>query len=39
LLALRQDLMAKGIEDQSVAITGLIDCFEPALADPWACYE
>ncbi|MBV9688911.1 MAG: hypothetical protein JO202_04285 [Ktedonobacteraceae bacterium] len=39
LLALRQDLMAKGIEDQSVAITGLIDCFEPELADPWTCYE
>jgi hypothetical protein len=41
LLALRQDFMAKGMEDQSSEITGLIDCFEPKkeLADPWKVHE
>src|SRR6266487_3225286 len=41
LLALRQDFMAKGREDQSSEITGLIDCFEPKkeLADPWKLHE
>lgn len=41
LLALRQDLIAKGREDQSSEITELIDCFEPKkeLVDPWKLHE
>ena len=29
LLALKQDFIAKGMEDQSAEMTGLLDCFEP----------
>jgi DNA-binding XRE family transcriptional regulator len=41
LLALRQDLIAKEMEEQGTEITRLIDCFEPEkeLADPWKFHE
>ncbi len=41
LLALRQDFMAKGMEDQASATSGLIDRFEPKkeLTDPWKLHE
>ena len=41
LLALKQDFMAKGRENQSSEIIGLIDSFEPKkeLADPWKFHE
>ncbi len=37
LLALKQDFMAKGREDQGSEMRRLLDCFEPKedLADPW----
>lgn len=36
LLALQQDLLAKGMEKQGAAIRELIDAFEPKdIADPW----
>jgi transcriptional regulator with XRE-family HTH domain len=41
LLALKQDFMAKGREDQSSEMRGLLDCFEPKkeLADAWKFHE
>jgi hypothetical protein len=44
LLALRQDLIAKGMEDQISAIARLIDCFDPKKegekpVDPWKFHE
>jgi len=41
LLALKQDFMTKGREDQSSEMRGLLDCFEPKqeLADAWKFHE
>ena len=41
LLALRQDLIEKEMEDQGTAITRLLDCFEPEneLADSWKFHQ
>src|SRR6266702_1473410 len=41
LLALKQDFMAKGREDQGSEMRRLLDCFEPKedLADPWKLHE
>ncbi len=40
LLALRQDLLTKGMKDQESAIAELIDSFEPKeCTDPWKLHE
>ncbi len=41
LLALKQDLASRGIEEQAFEITELVDSFEPqkVFSDPWQFHE